>query len=221
MHVVEVDERDASWERDDPIFRLYVFEGPGNAVTAMDVTETDVEGALKVARGATQHDGLLWSLALLEKDQLGDRGLVWLSGTDYNSRPRTVRDWAMRGRMQDRFLRARATRGEEPLLPDGKRVIRMAYEWTRGLPLWEDFVADVGTGLEPGELKIPQGLARGLLAWNDEWVSHDETEVMADHWFEQGIDFFRELQGELQDIAEVRPDFLPQDWGLVIGSSDR
>lgn len=38
-----IHERDANWERDDPRFRVLVFRGPGNAVTAMDIEEATVE----------------------------------------------------------------------------------------------------------------------------------------------------------------------------------
>ncbi len=50
MRGFSVDERDSTWERDDARYRLYVFEGPGNAVTTFDIVDATVEEALESAR---------------------------------------------------------------------------------------------------------------------------------------------------------------------------
>lgn len=85
-----VDERDSAWERSDPRFRVFVFEGPGNATTVVDIVDATIEDDLESARALSKADELLWSLALVDDDSRGSRGLVWLSGMDYNDRPVTA-----------------------------------------------------------------------------------------------------------------------------------
>ncbi|MET0886506.1 MAG: hypothetical protein ABWX92_08655, partial [Mycetocola sp.] len=135
MRAIEVDERDATWERDDPRFRVYVFKGAGNAVTTLDILDATIEEALETAITLSHGDQHLWSLALVEQDPRGMRGLIWLSGMDYNDPPGTASEWRHRQQMQDRYLAARHRAGEAPLLPNGLRVIRVFPEWVGGWPL--------------------------------------------------------------------------------------
>lgn len=206
MRGIQVDERDSAWERHDPRFRVYVFEGPGNAVTTVDIVDATVEEALEAARSLANDDAHLWSLALVDDDSRGMRGLVWLSGTDYNDVPRTPRDVRLRGRMQDRYLAARALRGLDPVLPDGLRVIRVFPEWTDGWPLWESFTPQYRrTGPELG---LSPALSDALRAWNDRWQDRREDEPEPEGWAADGEALVSELRRELAGIAEVRAEFL-------------
>lgn len=203
-----IHERDANWERDDPRFRVLVFRGPGNAVTAMDIEEATVEEALKSARALSDADEHLWSLALVQDDGRGQRGLVWLSGMDYNQRPTSVRQWQLRRQMQDRYLTARRRTESPPLLPNGLRLIRMFPEWVRGWPLWEDGSDEYH--LTALSLEISPDLGAALFDWNEEWLSRQEDEPLTDAegWLRRGIALAEQLQSELDGIAEVRPEFL-------------
>lgn len=64
MRVVEVDERDSSWEDSAARFRLYLFEGPGNAVTTLDFLDAQIHDVIEAANLAGS-DGKLWSIALV------------------------------------------------------------------------------------------------------------------------------------------------------------
>lgn len=91
MEVDDVDERDSSWEVNDPVFRVYLFRPPHMATTTYDLTGTDVEGAIRWAADRAGSD-LLFSIALVHDESSreagGERGLVWILGTDANvSRP--------------------------------------------------------------------------------------------------------------------------------------
>lgn len=130
-----VDERDSAWERDDPRFRVLVFEGADSAVTAVDIIDATIEDALDSARALSHGDEDLWSLALVENDARGARGLIWLSGMNYNDTPRTARQWQLRRQMQDRYLMARSRTGRPVLLPNGLRLVRVFPEWASGWPL--------------------------------------------------------------------------------------
>lgn len=58
---------------------------------------------------------------------------------------------------------ARSRRGEPPVLPDGRRVIRMFSGWASS-PLWESFTDDYV--VDPRSLGISDDLTRDLLAWD-------------------------------------------------------
>jgi len=135
MRGLPADERDSTWERDDARYRLYVFKGAGNAATTTDIFEATIEQALESALTLSDDDEHLWSLALVENDSRGMRGLIWLSGMDYNDAPTTGQEWRRRKQMQDRYLTAKNRRGEPPILPNGLRVIRVFPEWVSGWPL--------------------------------------------------------------------------------------
>lgn len=219
MRTFEVDERDSTWEDDSARFRVYVFYGAGNAVRTDDIVNATIEEALEAARIFAEGDRRLWSLALVYgDDSRSGRGLVWLSGNDYNSPPRPFNDsaayWRARGAMQSRYLMARAHAGEPVVLPTGERSIRMFPEWSVDLPLWEDFTDNYP--VERGSLSISTELEHGLTAWNQRWqtlADHeidsagtaDPTEWAA--WRSQGVTLLAGLRAELRWVAEVRPEF--------------
>jgi hypothetical protein len=201
-----VDERDSTWERDDARYRVYRFEGPDNAVSAVDIVDATIEEALETARAMSGGDEHLWSLALVEDDARGMRGLLWLSGMDYNDAPGSAREWFRRRQMQDRYLRAKRQRGLPTVLPNGLRVIRMFPEWVSGWPLWEDF--SEGYRLTGSELGLSAELSRALFEWNESWLSRQEDDSVPAGWEERGRELALMLKAELEGVAEVRPEFL-------------
>ncbi len=188
MHVFEADERDSAWEIDTPRFRIYVFEGPQNAVTVSDVVDANVEQALEAGRALSGKDSRLWSLALVQDDERRGRGLIWLSGNDYNdSSPPDVdaaAHWSARGAMQNRYLMARAHAAEPVVLPTGERVVRFFPEYGVDLPLWESFTENYP--VERGVLFLPTELEDALVAWNERWSSlvglDGSTAAARDQW---------------------------------------
>ncbi|WP_156134967.1 hypothetical protein [Arthrobacter sp. L77] len=208
MRAIEVDERDSTWERDDARYRVYVFEGAGNAVTTVDLLDATVEQALETATEMSNEDALLWALALVEHDSRGMRGLIWLSGMDYNDTPSSPREWMRRGQMQDRYLRARHNRGLQALLPTGLRVVRVFPEWVSGWPLWEDFSDEYR--LTGSDLGLSSALSRGLYEWNQTWRDRGVDDPVPTGWRAAGEILTRQLQVELSGVAEVRPEFLTQ-----------
>lgn len=206
MRGIPADERDSTWERDDARYRVYVFKGPDNAVTTIDVVEATVEEALESALALSSGDEHLWSLALVENDARGMRGLIWLSGMDYNDPPGTPREWQRRRQMQDRYLMAKSRRGEPAVLPDGLRLIRMFPEWVSGWPLWENFTEDYRrTGPDLG---LTRELSDALFEWNEAWLMRDESDPLPTDWEEEGRRLLAQLRIELNGVAEVRPEFL-------------
>ena len=102
MDVIEVDERDSTWEDPRPRFRVSVQhpEGDGYVTETTDLLEADVLQAVDWAqRRATEHEGALWSLALVSDDRRGLRGLTWLVGADANDPPEDDLDVDRRARM--------------------------------------------------------------------------------------------------------------------------
>lgn len=201
-----VDERDSTWERDDARYRVYVFEGPGNTVTTLDIVEATVEEALESALALSNGDERLWSLALVENDSRGMRGLIWLSGMDYNDPPGSAREWQRRRQMQDRYLMAKRRRGEPAVLPNGLRIIRVFPEWVSGWPLWENFSDDYH--LTGPDLGLTPELSAALYEWNEAWADRPVDDPVPAGWAERGQLLVRRLQAELEGVAEVRPDFL-------------
>lgn len=206
MRAFPVDERDSTWERDDARYRIYTFEGPGNAVDTRDLVEATIEEALKFALGLSNDNELLWSLALVEDDSRGMRGLIWLSGMDYNDTPSSPRERQRRRQMQDRYLMAKRRRGLPPVLPNGLRLIRVFPEWGSGLPLWESL-----TGLHRltgADLGLTPALSEALFEWNEMWLARSEDDPTPAGWQERGEQLMLQLRAELDGVAEVRPDFL-------------
>ncbi len=139
-----VDEWNSSWKVDDARYRIYLFDGPGYAVTTIDVLDASVEEALGAALIESGNNRRLWSLAPVYDDGDGaGLGLVWLSGNDYNLPPDPRWDsaayWRARGGMQSRYLMARAQVGELVVSPSGERSLHMFPEWSVNLLLWESF----------------------------------------------------------------------------------
>lgn len=199
-----VDERDMMFKRHDTRYRLFLYEGPENAVSVYEISECSVEGALEAAEMMSRGDELLWSLAVVVESP--GPGLIWVSGNDYNAgSQRDIKELQHRWRMQNRYLRAKLRRGEQPLLPNGLRCIRMFPEWSVDLPLWESFSEHYPC--EPGELPIPTDLEQALMDWNREWQSHAESGSLPISWAENGWGLHRRLQTVLNGFAEVRPEF--------------
>lgn len=201
-----VDERDSTWERDDARYRIYTFEGPSNAVTTFDLEDATIEEALEAADALSAGDEKLWSLALVENDSRGLRGLIWLSGMDYNDPPGSAREWQRRRQMQDRYLMGRARRGDAITLPNGRRLIRVFPEWASGWPLWESFTEQYR--LTGPDLGLTPELSKALHDWNEAWLSRGVEDPVPEGWEERGRELLIQLRSELEDIAEVRPEFL-------------
>ena len=206
MRAISTDERDSAWERTDARYRVYVFDGPDNAVTTVDLVETTLDEALDAARDLSGRDERLWSLALVETDARGLRGLVWLSGMDYNDPPDSAMERAQRARMQNRYLAERRRRGSALHLPNGRRLIRMFPEWTEGWPLWESFSDHYH--LTPADLTLSPALGEELRGWNEVWSARGLDAPVPTGWYDEGIRLLGLLREELDDVAEVRAEFL-------------
>lgn len=219
MRMHEVDERNSLWEIDNPRFRIYVFEGAANAVSTFDVVDASIEEALEAARVQSQGDRHVWSLALVNDDGRSGRGLIWLSGNDYNDNPAPLDDanyWRARGTMQNRYLMARAQAGEPVVLPTGERLIRFFPEFGVDLPLWESFTDHYP--VERGALSLLPELEDALKAWNERWQSlasiDGSTAAMSGRWSawkREGVTLLADLRSALAGRAEVRPEFLLDD----------
>jgi hypothetical protein len=117
MRVREVDERDSSWEEQEPTFRVYVFRGGEQPDRSWTTWTYDVVGAdlIQVTQWA-QHevgDSGLYAVALVSHrasstDQEPAKGLVWLIGSDVNSEPLSEPEAAAQERM--RTLRGKPIR---------------------------------------------------------------------------------------------------------------
>ncbi|QYM76005.1 hypothetical protein [Leucobacter luti] len=195
------------WERDDPHYRVIVFSGPENEAATYDLPDLAVEQVWETVRVVAQEDSKLWSLALLERDDSGAPGLLWLSGMDYGRAPVSARDWRRRGEMQDRYLAAQAEQGQTPTLPNGLRLIRLFPEWGTGSPLWENGTDDYN--LDGKDLGLSAALSADLSAWSAQWGERDEDdETLPPGWLDRGMELWGRVQDELDGIAEVRPEFL-------------
>lgn len=203
MRAFEIDERDSHWERHDPRFRIYWFHGAGDAVTTVDIVDATIEHVLATASDQAHSNGFLWALASVENDESGDRGLVWLSGMDYNSRPSTQTEWARRMQMQRRYLLAQAAQGAPSTLPNGLRLIEMEALWTDGWPLWE--IKELRHQLTGADLGLTLELSNALYEWNKVWQEHDELGPIPSGWESRGSELFIRLQAELEGVAEVAP----------------
>lgn len=118
MDVIEVDERDSTWEDPRPRFRVYVQRPDGDvfATETTDLLEADVLQAVDWAqRRAAEHEGALWSIALVSDDRRGLRGLTWLVGSDANDPPEDDLD-------VDRRARMRARRADPVVMPTRDRA---------------------------------------------------------------------------------------------------
>jgi hypothetical protein len=137
MHVMQVDERDSSWENDHPRFRVYLH-GSGKASTVGWTDTYDITGAdvLQVIDWAQRQAGdeLTYAVALVRDDPEKQRrnpgysrGLVWLVGMDGND------DTA--GHPEERSVQQRmlARRQERVGIPEADRAPRdVASPYTDG-----------------------------------------------------------------------------------------
>jgi len=205
MHITEVDERDSRWENPSARYRMYSFSGPDLRVSTHDYTDVDLGDVLAAGARGDRADAL-WSLALVVDDSTHGRGLTWLTGMDYNDFPDTPAEWRARRVMQDRFLMAASQRGQNPpLLPDGRRVIRLFCDHGRDWPLWESFT-DKYT-MDPDDYGLSESLRTDLHAWNQTYQLASLDDPPSPAWIEEGWRLFRMLRAEVDDFAEVRPEF--------------
>ncbi|WP_090591538.1 hypothetical protein [Auraticoccus monumenti] len=199
---------DVPWQSDERTFRICVFEGADSRLSTFDYSRTSLTTVLEQCAWRSDEEARLWALAVVVQTSAGEPGgLVWLSGTDYRTRPSRPSGWRARREMQDRYLAARTRRGEAPLLPDGRRLIRMFFDHGRTLPLWETFT-DHYT-IERGALPLTPGLERDLATWQETWEDRSPDPAPGDDetFLTTAWALHARLERELEDIAEVRPDF--------------
>jgi hypothetical protein len=112
IEVVQLDERDSSWERPNPRFRVYLH-GSGASTTQGWTATYDIIGAdvLQVIDWAQRQAGtsLTYAVALVVDDKSRVeshpghvRGLVWLVGMDGNDGPVNAREKETQERMLGR-----------------------------------------------------------------------------------------------------------------------
>jgi hypothetical protein len=109
VQIVQVDERDSSWESPGPRFRVYLH-GSGEVSTHGWTATYDITGAdvLQVIDWAQRQAGesLTYAVALVRDDQAHEeanpghgRGLIWLLGMDGNDNPLDDADADIQRRM--------------------------------------------------------------------------------------------------------------------------
>jgi hypothetical protein len=91
VRVIPSDERDCYWEEHAPVFRVYLFRGPGPgySVETYDVSEADVGEVMGWAQNEAGPDRQ-WAVTLVrdtQPDGTPSRGLIWLVGRDLNEVP--------------------------------------------------------------------------------------------------------------------------------------
>lgn len=104
MDVIEVDERDSTWEDHRPRFRVYLQRPSGDvhATQTFDLTGADALQAIDWAQRQAASSGMLWALALVSTDSRGLRGLTWLMGMDANDPPSDDHEVDVAERMRTR-----------------------------------------------------------------------------------------------------------------------
>lgn len=104
MDVIEVDERDSTWEHQSPRFRVYLQRPAGDvhATQTFDLTGADALQAIDWAQRQAEPTGSLWALALVGTDSRGLRGLTWLVGMDANDPPSDEHEVDLAERMRAR-----------------------------------------------------------------------------------------------------------------------
>lgn len=110
MRIREVDERDSSWEDQNPVFRVYLFRGGEHPDASWTTWTYNVEDAdvIDVAQWAEREVGSsgLYAVALVSHASAAPneplrKGLVWLIGNDANGEPLSPREGAARKRMNE------------------------------------------------------------------------------------------------------------------------
>lgn len=98
MRAEDSDERDSSWEGLRPRYRVFIFhhsrtplgeDDYGNYVETFDLSEADLADVTAFAEDKA-HGEHLYAIGLVvdnDADYPGRRGIIWLSGYDYNARP--------------------------------------------------------------------------------------------------------------------------------------
>lgn len=104
MDVIEVDERDSTWEDHGPRFRVYLQRptDDSHATQTFDLTGSDALQAMDWAQRQAAATGVLWALALVGDDHRGLRGLTWLVGMDANDPPSDEHELDVTERMRTR-----------------------------------------------------------------------------------------------------------------------
>jgi hypothetical protein len=82
----------------------------------------------------------------------------------------------------------------------------MFPEWVSGWPLWENFSDEYN--LTGSDLKLSPGLSSALYDWNEAWSNRGLGDPLPSGWRATGETLAQQLQAELIDVAEVRPEFL-------------
>lgn len=208
MEYVPVAQSDISAVAREARFRLCVYGASAKEDALFDIIGASVEDALEGAHNLSEEDRRLWSLAIVDAPSLVDASrpsLTWISGFDYHALPATPAEWRGRGQMQVRYLSAKVLRGEDPVLPNGLRVVRMFPGWGSEIALWESFT-DMYV-LEPGDLPLGEKLEQELVDWNLEWESYGLEADRPKSWVEKGWILHSKVQAALEEVAEVRPEF--------------
>ncbi|SDQ27972.1 hypothetical protein [Microbacterium sp. cf332] len=203
MDVELADRSDTTWEDLRPRFRVFIYPAPDEPARILDFVDVSIDAVLHEVGTLADDDRHLWSLALVRGIGV-ERGLVWLSGYDYDDTPTDAVEWQRRGEMQARYLMARARRGEPVVLPDGRRVIRM-FSGHASSPLWESFTD--GYVVDPHSLGLNGDLVRDLVAWDEAIQDSGPEGEPPEGWLEAGLHIWRRLRDELAPVAEVRPEF--------------
>jgi hypothetical protein len=86
VDVTEVEERDSSWEVEQPAFRVYVFDDHHTTWT-YDIRGGQVLDVIRWAQDRCSHEER-FAIALVHEDRTQPpahrRGLIWLLGADAN-----------------------------------------------------------------------------------------------------------------------------------------
>lgn len=99
------DERDSTWERHNPRFRVYFFRGGEESgswsVATYDVEDADVLDTIGWAQDEIGDEGL-YAVALVDPKPANERGITWLVGMDANDGPKDDHEGALLARMKSR-----------------------------------------------------------------------------------------------------------------------
>ncbi|WP_040168171.1 hypothetical protein [Microbacterium gorillae] len=193
---------DVRWTSDDARYRVFWQTAPDEPVQSMDIVGVDAAEAISDARDVFGRTGPL-SLALVVDPPGGERGLVWLLGTDLAVSAPTRRQAEAQFRQRQDYLSARSHTlgpGEELRLPDGRRLLRF-FPDHGGLPVWESFTENypfTRAGLIA--LGVPEAMVADLAAWDDanrsfedDWVDGADGRA----WIAARIPLIRALRSVL------------------------
>ena len=94
MKIVEVDERDSTWEQHDSTFRVYFAKGIDRAINTVDVSDATFSEVLQWAKHESSAD-TTFAIALVGRDSRGLKGLTWLFGMDPNDQAESAIEFRM------------------------------------------------------------------------------------------------------------------------------